>query len=73
MQSTEYLVVLQVVGRGRGRERERLHRALQDRPPAEVDAAITSLQQAGVVAVKGARIHASSALKRLNDLSLIGI
>jgi hypothetical protein len=73
MQSTEYLVVLQVVGRDHGRERERLHRALQDRPPAEVDAAITSLQQAGVVTVKGARIHASPALKRLNDLSLIGI
>jgi|GEM_PF-3151455 hypothetical protein len=73
MQSTEYLVVLQVVGRVRGRERERMYRALQDRSPTDVDAAITGLQQAGVVAIKGARVHATPALKRLNDLSLIGI
>jgi hypothetical protein len=73
MQSTEYLVVLEVVGRGSGRERKRMYRALRERTPAEVDAAITSLEQAGVVAVKGARVHASTALKRLNDLNLIGV
>ena len=72
MQDTEHLVVVQVVGRVRGRERERMYRALR-RAPAEVDAAITSLEQAGVVAVKGARIHASPALKRLDELSLIGV
>jgi len=73
MQSTEYLVVLEVVGRVRGRERERMYRALRERTPVEVDAAITSLEQAGVVAVKGARVHASPALQLLNDLNLIGI
>jgi hypothetical protein len=72
MQRTEYLVVLQVAGRVRGRERERMYRALR-RTPAEVDAAIESLEQAGLVAVKGARVHASPALKRLDDLGLIGI
>jgi hypothetical protein len=72
MQRTEYLVVLQVVGRTRGRERERMYRALR-RTPAEVDAAIKSLEDAGIVAVKGARVHASSALKRLDDLGLVGI
>jgi hypothetical protein len=72
MQRTEYLVVLEVVGRGRGRERERMYRALR-RTAADVDAAIASLEQAGVVAVKGARIHASPALERLNDLNLIGV
>jgi hypothetical protein len=72
MQDTEHLVVLQVVGRLRGRERERMYRALR-RTPAEVDAAITSLEQAGVVAVKGARVHAAPALKRLDELSLIGV
>jgi len=72
MQSTEYLVVLAVVRRVRGHERERMYRALR-RQPAEVDTAITSLEQAGVVAVKGARVHASPALKRLNDLGLIGV
>jgi len=50
-----------------------MYRALQDRSPTDVDAAITGLQQAGVVAIKGARVHATPALKRLNDLSLIGI
>jgi len=72
MQDTEHLVVLQVVGRGRGRERERIYRALR-RTPTEVDAAITSLEQAGVVAVKGARVHAAPALTRLDELSLIGV
>jgi hypothetical protein len=72
MQRTEYLVVLQVVGRVHGRERERMYRALR-RTPAEVDAAITSLQRAGVVAVKGARVHPSPALERLDELSLIGV
>jgi hypothetical protein len=73
MQSTEYLVVLEVVGRVRGRERERMYRALRARTPAEVDAATASLEEAGVVAVKGTRVHAAPALKRLNDLNLIGI
>jgi hypothetical protein len=72
MQRTEYLVLLQVVGRLRGRERERMYRALR-RPPTEVDAAIARLEQAGVVTVKGARVHASPALERLDDLGLIGI
>jgi hypothetical protein len=72
MQSTEYLVVLEVVGRVRGRERERMYRALR-RTPAEVDAAIASLEQAGVVAIKGARILAAPALQRLDSLNLIGV
>jgi hypothetical protein len=72
MQSTDYLVVLNVVGRTRGRERERIYRAL-GRPADEVDAAITSLEQAGVVVVKGKRIYATPALKLLDDLDLIGV
>jgi hypothetical protein len=73
MQNAEYLVVLEVIGRLRGRERERMYRALGDRPRTEVDAAIVSLERVGVVAVKGARVHASPALKRLNELGLIGV
>ena len=73
MQSTEYLVVVGVMARVRGRERESMYRALRDRTRAEVDEAITSLEQVGVVTVKGARVHASPALTRLNDLGLIGI
>ncbi|MHB8243256.1 MAG: hypothetical protein ACYDHN_14860 [Solirubrobacteraceae bacterium] len=73
MQSTEYLVVLAVVGRVRGRERASLHRALQDRPSSDVDTAVASLEQTGVVAVKGARVYASPALKLLNELDLIAV
>jgi hypothetical protein len=73
MQSAEYLVVLAVVGRVRGRERERMYHALRDRPRAEVDAAIESLEREGVIVVKGVRVHASPALKRLHELGLIGI
>ncbi len=73
MQSAEYLVVLEVVGRVRGRERERMYHALRDRPRTDIDAAIEHLEQAGVVVVKGARVHASLALKRLDDLGLIGV
>lgn len=73
MQSTEYLVILDVLRRTRGRERERMYHALRDHEQADLDAAITSLEQAGVLAVKGVRIHAAPALTRLNDLGLIGI
>ncbi len=73
MQSAEYLVVLEVVGRVRGRERERMYHALGNRPRAEVDAAIKDLEQAGVVAVKGLRVHATPALQRLDELNLIGV
>jgi hypothetical protein len=73
VQSAEYLVVLEVLGRVRGRERERMYYALRDRTRAEVDAAIVSLEQAGVIAVKGLRVHAAPALNRLDELSLIGV
>jgi len=73
VQSAEYLVVLEVIGRVRGRERERMYRALRGCSRGEVDAAIMSLEQAGVIAVKGARVHASPALKRLDGLGLIGV
>lgn len=73
MQRAEYLVVLEVVGRVRGRERERMYHALRGRTRSEVDEAIVSLEQAGVIAVKGLRVHATPALKRLDELSLIGV
>jgi hypothetical protein len=73
MQNPEYLVVLEVVRRARGRERERMYSALRDRSRAEIDAAIMSLEHAGLVAAEGARVHASPALRRLNELGLIGV
>jgi hypothetical protein len=50
-----------------------MYHALRDRPRTEVDSAIERLEQAGVVAVKGARVHASPALERLDELGLIGV
>jgi DNA-binding HxlR family transcriptional regulator len=49
------LVVLQVAGVRRGRERTRIHRALRDITPAVVDTAINSLEQAGVVIKRSTR------------------
>jgi hypothetical protein len=72
VQSAEYLVVLEVVGRVRGRERQRMYQALR-RPRAEVDTAIEGLEQAGVLAVKGARVYATPALRRLDELNLISV
>ncbi len=73
MQKAEYLVVLEVLGRVRGRERQRLYRSLHPRARADIDAAVVRLEAAGVVAVKGERIHASPALRLLDELDLIGI
>jgi hypothetical protein len=50
-----------------------MYHALRDRPRTDIDAAIERLEQAGVVIVKGARVHASPALKRLDELGLIGV
>lgn len=70
---TEKLVVLQVAGVKRGRERVRMYRALRNSPQPSVDAAIESLQSAGVVVVKGKSIHQSAALRRIDRLDLICI
>jgi hypothetical protein len=70
---TEQLIVLQVVGRRRGRERERMYRALRNVDREYVDGAIASLSLAGVVAVKGQSVHQTAALRRVNCLNLIGV
>jgi hypothetical protein len=73
MRNAEYLVVLEVLSHARGRDRERMYRALRTHSAAEIDAAIASLEQAGVVLARGTRIHPTSALSRLENLNLIGI
>jgi hypothetical protein len=54
----EYLVIAQVLGRRRGRERERMYRAL-DLGRAEIDAAIARLERVGVLTVGGKTVRAS--------------
>ena len=73
MQSLEYLIVLEVAGRPRGRERERLRRSLRDHPPEAVDEAVRSLEDAGVVNATARTIKPSEALRRLDDLGLINV
>jgi hypothetical protein len=66
----ERLVLLQVAGRRWGERRERLYRTLRHIEPAVLDAAIDSLEAAGVVIAKGRSVHQTPALKRI-DLRVI--
>ncbi len=73
MQSAQYLVVIEVLNRPHGRDVERLHRSLRNHGRQDIEAAIASLEQAGVVAVNGQTIRASAALTRLEQLNLIAV
>jgi DNA-binding MarR family transcriptional regulator len=70
---TERLVVLAVLGRTRGYPRARLLADLDDIEPDSVERAIASLEQAGLLDVKRARLHPSAAMQRLDDLAMICI
>jgi hypothetical protein len=67
----ERLVVLPVAGVPRGRKRSLVHAALGDLGGGRVDAAISSLQSAGVVRVVGEEIRQAPAIDRLDRLDLI--
>jgi hypothetical protein len=73
MQSAEYLVVVDLLTRPRGRDRERMYQALRTYDHQQVDAAIATLEQAGVVVVDGQAVVGSAALKTLEQLNLIGV
>jgi hypothetical protein len=73
MQSAQYLVVIEVLNRTHGRERERMYRTLRSHARQDIDAAIASLEQAGVVTVSGQTVKASPALIRLEQLNLIAV
>ncbi len=73
MQSLEYLIVLEVASRPRGRDRARLQRSLRDHPAEAVDEAVRSLQAAGVVSATERTIRPSQALRRLDQLGLINV
>lgn len=73
MQSLEYLIVLEVVGRPRGRDRESMRRQLRDHRPEAIDAAVQALEQAGVVTATPRTIRPSAALRLLDELGLIAV
>jgi hypothetical protein len=72
VQSAQYLVVVQVLNRKRGRERERMYSALSFERE-EIDAAIDSLARAGVLTITGRVVRASPALDRLQSLKLVSV
>jgi hypothetical protein len=73
MQPAAYLVAVELLGRGpRGRRRESIYRAL-DRNRSDIDAAITTLERAGVLTVAGRTVKASEAFICLESLGLIAI
>jgi hypothetical protein len=69
----EHLLVLDVAGVRRGRERERIYHTLHGLEPSRIDAAIESLRRVGVVLVKGQSVHQSPALERIDRLDMIGV
>ena len=69
--AAERLVVLQVAGIPRGRQRKAIHAELRDLGNERVDAAIDSLQRAGVVLVEGTSVRQTAALERIDRLELI--
>lgn len=69
----ERLVVLQVAGVPRGRQRTVLYAALRDLGRERVDAAIDSLEHVGVVVTVGRAVRRSPALERLERLDFISM
>lgn len=66
-------MTIEVLRRPGGRERTRLYRALSEFDPHELDEVIAGLEEAGVVRAGKRRIHATRALKRIEELGLIGV
>lgn len=69
--TTERLVVFEVAGRARGRERARMYRTLSHIEPLVIDAAVGSLEAVGVVSSRGATVHQTAALLRIDALGVI--
>jgi|GEM_PF-5568180 hypothetical protein len=68
---TESLVVEQVFRAPDGYPRRRLDALLDDLDPKWISDSIESLQQAGLIVVKQARIYPSQELRRLAALDII--
>jgi hypothetical protein len=67
-------VVLEVVlGRPGGRSRESIYRELPEVSPETIDAAISSLESAGLLRSPGRTVHATEALRRLEQLALLAL
>jgi hypothetical protein len=72
-ESPQRLVVIDLMHRPGGRERERLYRALDHFDRDEVDEAILELENAGVLVATGSRLRPSPALICLERLGVLAI
>jgi hypothetical protein len=69
----ESLVIQQVLGHADGYPLKQVQRNLDELPPGLIENSIKSLEKVGVVVVKDTRLHMTEPLKRLADLSMVGM
>jgi hypothetical protein len=69
----ERLVAIELLGRPRGRERERLYGSLRTYDRQVIDTAIASLEAKGLLTIAGARVIASEPLRHLERLELVAV
>jgi DNA-binding transcriptional ArsR family regulator len=69
----ERVVVMELLGRRHGRDREELYASLEMLSRAEVDAAITSLEKHGVVTTASTGVIPTPALRHIEHLNLIAV
>jgi hypothetical protein len=69
----EHLLVLQLAGQTDGRTREHVYAELRGIDRDALDDAIERLEHAGVLLVRGERLHQSPALERIDRLDMIGV
>ncbi len=71
--TTERLVVIDLLGRPRGHRRPTIYRHLRGHDQAAINAAIASLVEDGVLTTSADRVAVTPALVRLEALGLIGV
>jgi hypothetical protein len=67
------LVVIELLDRKDGLTPAMLERKLRGRDREIIEAAVASLEEAGVVIVKRSRIHVCAVVRHIDELGLIGI
>jgi hypothetical protein len=71
--TTQRLVVIDLIGRPRGHRRPTIYRHLRGHDQAAINAAIASLVEDGVLTTSDDRVTVTPALVRLEALGLIGV
>jgi hypothetical protein len=69
----ERIVLEVVLGHPNGQSREAIYRECPDIGRDSIDTAISSLEQVGLLRSPGHTVHATQALRRLEQLALIAL